>query len=73
MITRTIDAQAKKLKVLDKVTEYLQELECHLDKLRDLFKEVMPKIDPDWDLKSPALPTTVNFGEEEEEERTESG
>ncbi|KAL6722257.1 hypothetical protein ACLMJK_001364 [Lecanora helva] len=62
----TIDAQSKKLKILDKITEYLQELESHLDKLRDLFKEVMPKIDPDWDLKSPALPNIVNFTEEED-------
>lgn len=55
------------MKVLDKVTAYLQELEAHLDKLRDMFKEVMPRIDPDWDLKSPKLPTIMGFDEQGEE------
>lgn len=55
------------MKVLDKVTAYLQELEAHLDKLRDMFKEVMPRIDPDWDLKSPKLPVIMGFDEQGEE------
>lgn len=41
--------------MLDKVTDYLQELQVHLDKLRNMFKKVMPKIHPDWDLQLPAL------------------
>lgn len=53
------------MKVLNKVSDYLQEWKVHLHELRDLLKKVMLNMQPQRNLKSPALETMSEEAEAE--------